>query len=231
MYCVKCGVKLQDGIKSCPLCHTPVLFPGMEQSVPEPAVYPDRYPAEKKQTRFLALGLITAMLTAVCIACFVFCLKTYGYLFWSNYVMLGIALVYIVCVLPLWFRKRDPLVFLPVDFVCVCGYLLFVCVYNGGRWFLGFAFPVTMLLGLLTEASVALYRRVARGRLFITGGLLIAAGCSCMLIEMFQHITFGTGMFMWSLYCVPFCSALGLFLIAAGCIPPLRAWLERKFFA
>ena len=28
MYCVKCGVKLQDGTETCPLCQTPVWNPG-----------------------------------------------------------------------------------------------------------------------------------------------------------------------------------------------------------
>ena len=27
MYCVKCGVRLQDGVGECPLCHTAVWMP------------------------------------------------------------------------------------------------------------------------------------------------------------------------------------------------------------
>ena len=41
MYCVYCGVKLQDGAKECPLCRTPVAIapaPGTE----EKALYSDR---------------------------------------------------------------------------------------------------------------------------------------------------------------------------------------------
>ena len=47
MYCVYCGVKLQDGVKECPLCHTPVAVvpqPGTE----EKALYSDRLPETEK---------------------------------------------------------------------------------------------------------------------------------------------------------------------------------------
>jgi len=34
MYCVKCGVKLQEGIPSCPLCQTPVWNPDADAGSP-----------------------------------------------------------------------------------------------------------------------------------------------------------------------------------------------------
>ena len=61
-------------------------------------------------------------------------------------------------------------------------------------------------------------------------GYLVLIGCSFMLVEYFQHITFGTPMFMWSLYCVCGLGAIGLFLFVASFIPPLRAYLRRTFF-
>ena len=40
MYCVYCGVKLQDGAAECPLCHTPVMHPdrkdGEQRTLPVP---------------------------------------------------------------------------------------------------------------------------------------------------------------------------------------------------
>ena len=37
-------------------------------------------------------------------------------------------------------------------------------------------------------------------------------------------------MFTWSLYVVSPCAALGIFLLLAGMIRPLREYLERRFF-
>ena len=40
MYCIKCGVKLADTEKKCPLCHTIVCHPDFEQTAEHP-FYPE----------------------------------------------------------------------------------------------------------------------------------------------------------------------------------------------
>ena len=60
--------------------------------------------------------------------------------------------------------------------------------------------------------------------------LVIVIGCSSMLVELFESITFGTRMFTWSLYPTCVLSLVGLFLILSGVIPPWREYLERRFF-
>ncbi len=228
MYCVKCGVRLTEGVARCPLCHTPVWNPVCTE--PPAQTFPDRYPMPPKSSRYPFLAFFTVVCMAVCLSALIFCLKTYNAVSWSGYVMLGIAVVYFSFFFPSWFDKPHPLVFLPLFFALTCGYLLYICLYNGGRWFLSFAFPVVMLVGLLCVVSVALFRYVKGGKLYITGGLLIAIGGSTMLIEMFEHITFGTKMFTWSLYTVSFFSLFGLFLLLAALIRPMREYLERKLF-
>ena len=45
MYCVKCGVRLQDGVNSCPLCNTPVWNPEQpEQEQPREPFLRQREP-------------------------------------------------------------------------------------------------------------------------------------------------------------------------------------------
>ena len=83
---------------------------------------------------------------------------------------------------------------------------------------------------LLLTTLVVLLKYVQGGRLFIIGGWIIAAGGLSILVEFFQHITFGSRMFTWSLYVVSPCAALGIFLLLAGMIRPLREYLERRFF-
>lgn len=192
--------------------------------------YSDLYPKEEEHSKAFGLGLATAIMAAASIACLFTCLKLYGNIAWAGYAMLGIALAWVLFILPFWFDKWIPLIFLPIDFASVCGYLLYVNAKSGGHWFLSFAFPVTMIMGVIVLAATALYRYVKKGRLFITGGLLLTIGGSAMLIEFFQSITFGSEMFVWSLYCVSFFALLGIFLIVAALIPPLRAYLEKKFF-
>ncbi len=231
MYCVKCGVKLQDGMDSCPLCGTSLIPYLDSHETPPIRKYSERFPEEDRHGLFFTLGLATALLIVACLICLIICMKTYRSISWSGYVLFGSALIWILLILPFWFKKRSPFVFVPVDFAAVSGYLLYICLYNHQTWFLSFALPVTLLTAFLSISAYVLFRYLKKGRLFILGGLLIALGGSCMLTEYFEHITFGTEMFLWSPYCVGLFSSLGLFLIAAGIIRPLARYLERKFFA
>ena len=230
MYCVYCGVKLQDGAGECPLCHTPVMIPP-KPGVAEKALYSERLPEkEKNHGRTLVVWLLTTVMAAACLGCLIFCLRTYQGVSWSGYVLMAAALIWITLLFPLLFRRYRPMIFLPVDFACLAGFLLYVCLKNRENWFLSFAFPVTGIAGVLTLLGVALFRYIRQGRLRLLGLYLVLIGASFMLVEFFQHITFGTPMFVWSLYCVCAFGALGLFLFIATLIPPLHAHLRKTFF-
>ena len=264
MYCVYCGVKLQEGAGECPLCHTPVICPTARETAGR-SLYPDRLPPEEKHGRTLlvwllstvmaaaclgclifclhtfrevssrdhfatASALLSAVLIAGCLGCLIFCLRTYGGVAWSGYVMMGSALIWVLLLFPLLFRRFRPMIFLPIDFVCMAGFLLYVCLKNHESWFLSFAFPVTGIAGILTLLGVVIFRYLRQGRLRMLGLYLVLIGSSFMLVEFFQHITFGTPMWVWSLYCVCAFGALGLFLFIATLIPPLHAYLRKTFF-
>jgi len=228
MYCVKCGVKLQEGVGCCPLCGTPVWNP--DDQVARRENYPCEYPDKPYNERIPGLAFATVIIAALCLSCLIACLRTYGSMAWSGYVILGTAVFYVIILLPRWFRHPHPMIFVPVSFAAVCGCLLYICQRSGGHWFWSFAFPSVMLVGLLTTGAVALYRYIKRHRLIITGGVLMAIGAASMLVELFEDLTFHTGMFNWSLYSATAFGIFGLFLLLAGIIRPLREHLEKKFF-
>ena len=144
--------------------------------------------------------------------------------------VLGIALFYILTVLPRWFREPRGEVFVPVDHAAIALYVLYICLKTGGHWFLSFAFPVILASCVLSTAMICLLKYVRGGRLFIFGGFLILLGGFTVLVEFFEHISFGTEMFRWSLYSLTSFGAAGLFLLIAGMIPALRQGLEKRFF-
>ena len=230
MYCVRCGVRLQEGVKVCPLCGTPVWCSEAGEGAAPAATYSDRLPVYSWQKRLTAMASLTVGLLTAMIACLSIALNTTGSLGWSFYVIVGTAAFYFAFLLPLWFRRPHPMIFVPVSFLSVCLLLLSIALYTGGRWFWTFAFPLTVLLAALTIGAVALYRYVKRGAIFITGGLLLAIGGGCLLAEFFQHLTFHTPLFAWSLYAAAVFFLFGAFLILAGIIRPLREHLQRKFF-
>ena len=143
----------------------------------------------------------------------------------------GVALLYILVALPLWFRRPNPVIFVPIDFVAIGLYLLYINFATGEHWFLSFAFPVTGAIGLLVTAMVTLLRYLPGGHLYVVGGGLILSGGIAVLIEFLINLTFQLHeTFFWSLY--PLTAGVilgGMLLVVAGC-KPLRQSLHRKFF-
>ncbi len=231
MYCVKCGVELADSEKVCPLCGTRAFHPDMPPQQGQPPYPVDRRPHTEEVSRSGVLFLLTvlALLSAVL---FILCdWRINGSIVWSGYASGGVALLYVLVALPLWFRRPNPVIFVPIDFAAIGLYLLYINFATGGHWFLSFAFPVTGAIALLVTAVVTLMRYVPGSALYIFGGGLILTGGLNVLIEFLLHITFGIeGMFVWSIYPLTACVLLGVMLLVVAVCKPLRRSLHRKFF-
>ena len=85
-----------------------------------------------------------------------------GGIVWSGYVVGGLLLLYVTAVLPLWFKRPNPVIFVPVDFIMLGLYLFYINFAVHGHWFLTFALPVTGAAMLLVTAMVALLRSCGR---------------------------------------------------------------------
>ena len=138
---------------------------------------------------------------------------------------------YVAVVLPCWFRRPNPVIFVPCGFVAAGLYVLYIDLMTGGGWFLGFAFPVVGFLGLLVTAVVTLCRYIRRGRLYIYGGAMIALGAFMPLMELLMVAAFRLPRFAgWSLYPLVALALLGGALIFLAICRPARESMERKMF-
>ena len=82
MYCVKCGVKLQEGTACCPLCRTPVWNP---EDLSREKSYPDELPRQHREADLpgaVALTVLSALavliVLTVCFKLSMVCLKVLG---------------------------------------------------------------------------------------------------------------------------------------------------------
>ena len=227
MYCVKCGVRLQEGVSSCPLCRTPVWNP---DETKKEELYPDSLPRHTREASLAGAAAMTVVCAIAAAVVLIVCFRLYGALRWGSYAIGGILLFYVAAVLPGWFRHPRSEVFVPVDFAAAALYTLLICLQTGGHWFLSFALPVLLLSCLLTTALICLLKYVRRGKFYIFGGFLVLLGSFTVLVELFEHLSFGSEMFRWSLYSLAVFGAVGLFLLLSGMIRPLRQALEKHFF-
>ena len=229
MYCINCGVKLSDTEKACPLCGTVPYHPDLVKAQ-KINLYPQNTYL-KNSVSHIGIKVIVsaAFLTALFIA-FLCNVEISGAVTWSAYVIGALLTGYVCFVLPFWFKKPSPIIFVPISFFTIGVYVLFINLFTGGRWFLSFAFPVIGMIGLLTVTVIVLTTYIKRGRLYIFGGAIIIFGGFMPLVELFLSITFGIKFIWWSL--IPMSALVivgGTVLFFAMC-PVARERVERKFF-
>ena len=230
MYCINCGVKLADTEKRCPLCGTVVFHPELNRPEAEPLYPQDQVPVPKVSSRIANVIVTAAFLLPILIT--LLCdLQMNGGVTWSGFVIGALVVGYVILVLPTWFRKPNPVIFVPCGFVAVGLYLLYISLATGGHWFLSFGFPVTGAVGLIVTTVVTLLRYVRRGRLYVFGGAAIALGAFMPVMELLMNLTFHFQKFKWwSLYPMIPLVLLGGVLIFLAAYRPARESMERKFF-
>ncbi len=209
MYCIKCGVKLGEAEQCCPLCNTIVCHPDFKPEVQQ-GLYPPKKLPEVHSGRAVVNGAILILFLVPLAVCFFSDLHINRTLDWFGYVAGALCLTYICLVLSHWFRKPNPVIFVPCAFVAAGLYLLYVNHATGGNWYGSFALPVLGGLCFLTCAVVTLARYVKRGRLYIFGGAFMALGLFTYVIERLLCKTFSVKFIGWCFY------PLGTLLILGG---------------
>ncbi|MGX8693139.1 MAG: hypothetical protein ACSW8E_05205 [Clostridia bacterium] len=232
MYCMQCGVELQKGVEKCPLCGLRVFHPSLTEQ-PEPLPYPRRAGEESVSRRGI-LFIVSVLFLLPVLICLQIDLRLNGRIGWSGVVAFSLLAAWLMFCLPLWFRRRNPVIFFPIGMAAALGLCLYLCLKSGGRWFLPFAFPVGGAVLLIAEAVIVLLRCAVgerrRRALFVFGGAFLAAGGLCVLIEFLLRVSFGIAMRWWSLIPLTALALLGLALIVIGACRPLRLSLHKKFF-
>lgn len=231
MYCINCGVELADSEKKCPLCGLTVYHPELPLPEGDARTFPRNGKPAEKVSRKGVLFVVTILFLIPILLVMVCDLTINSYITWSGYVVGGLLLGYISLVLPAWFRRPNPVIFVPISFLAVALYVLYVDVVNAGGWYLTFALPVIASIGAVTVTVVTLLRYVRRGLLYIYGGAMLAGGGIMVMMDFLINYTFKTGRcILWSIYPLIVFTVIGVLLLIIAICRPLRESLHKKFF-
>ncbi len=229
MYCIKCGVKLADTEKKCPLCNTVVYHPDFEQTAEQPLYPSNKMPKSNSGSKALN-GAVIILFFIPLLVCFFADLSLDGKIEWFGYVAGALLVSYVAFALPLWFKKPNPVIFVPCDFVGIVLYLLYINLETNGNWFMSFAFPIVGGICLITCTVVTLMYYLRRGKLYILGGAFMALGAFMLLIEFLMKITFNLHFIGWSIYPLVVLFLFGGLLIYFAINSAAREMIERKIF-
>ena len=229
MFCIQCGVKLADTEKKCPLCGTAVYHPELKQADVPPLYPQNRHPKPQANPQIFN-GLMVILFLIPLLICFLADLKRNGELNWFGYAAGGILLLYIVAALPLWFKKPNPVIFVPCDFFALILFLFYINYTIGSAWFWNLALPLMGTLGIIICAMVTLIHYLRKGRLYIFGGGFIALGGWMMMIELLIAHTFDVVFIGWAFYPLIVLALTGGALIYLAINRSAREMMERKLF-
>ena len=230
MFCVKCGVELTEGTKICPVCATRVYHPDLPVTDASPT-YPRKDFESEEFNRRGILFVLTILCLLIPALSIMFDLSLGGGLTWSGYVAGGVGVIYVCIIMPLWFKRTTPAIFVPAAFAAIMLMLVYVNAKTGGSWFMSFAFPVTGILAIILTTITTLCHYLRRGILYIIGGGMIALGVWTLLIELFLHLTFELpGHVIWSPFPCTALAVFGLMLIVIAIVKPFRESLRRVFY-
>ena len=150
---------------------------------------------------------------------------------WSGFVTGGIVVAYVLLVLPFWFKRVNPLIYVPGLTATVALFLLYINHVTQGSWFWGFALPVTVYVGTGLTIQVYLLMRRRDKVLTILGCGFIAVGFLMLLMEYWIIQVFDRVKFVgWSVYPLISLSLFGAMLVFLAVNRRAREKMERKFF-
>ena len=229
-YCVNCGVELEKSARQCPLCKTPVINPS-QPPADEPPAYPEDIFIPKKTSGKYMAFMVTIVLFIPNLICAIINLFNPGTGHWSVYMVAVSALLWIFCVLPVFFKQKNPYVLLAVDTAAALLFTFVMSVFHGKSWFFRIALPV--ILGLAAMLAVMIYwlNRKKREWPFICTYIVGMLGVMALLLE-FVISWYGIGrpILRYSVIVAASCIGLIVFFEFAGRNKRFRAWLTRRFY-
>ena len=216
--------------KKCPLCGTVVFHPEMPKPAGEKP-YPEDHPILEEVKPSGVLFVITVLLSLPLLISLLCDLGLNHAVTWSGYVVGSVLLFYVCFVLPYWFKRPNPVIFVPSAFAAIALFLLYINFACHGHWFLTFALPVTGGAMFIVTGVVALIYYLRRGYLYIFGGALILTGGYMVMLEFLINLTFHLEhTFFWSVYPLAACVLLGGMLLVIAINKKLRESLAKKLF-
>ncbi len=147
-----------------------------------------------------------------------------------GYVIGAVLFIYTCSVFPLWFKRPNPVVFIPFDFVVLAAYLWYISFELGQDWIWSLALPVEAMVFVIVMSLVVFLRKLKAGRLYVFGGTFMGLGAMMILIELLIDVTFGVKFFGWSFYPFAVLFLFGCALIFLAINSSARESMERRFF-
>ena len=232
-YCVNCGVKLEQSLKTCPLCHTPVINPNelktsdLSNTIGPFATTKGEVEPMKKHD----IGLwLTLVFGSTALSCGLLNFLVFNHYYWSIPVI-GACIVMWLFFCPRMFLPQIPVsINLAVSGVSVIMYELAITLMTEqDRWFYELTLPITLfLLGLLALFGL-LYKYVSSSLVASALYFFIDIAIFSVALECFIDRFIGLNAHIfWSAIVLSVCAVISVALIAILSMKRLRETVRKR---
>ena len=232
-YCVECGVKLEQSLKSCPLCQTPVINPNeLAKASDINTIGP--FASEKGEVEPMKkydIGLwLTLVFGSTAIACGLLNFLVFNYNYWSIPVI-GACIILWIFFCPRMFLPKIPVsINLTISGASVILYELAITLMTQqDRWFFELVLPITLVLFGLAALFYLLYRYASSSLIASALYFFVDVAILSVAIECFVDRFVGQNMHIfWSAIVLSVCAVIAVALAAILSIKRLRITVRKR---
>ena len=232
-YCVECGVKLEQSLKICPLCQTPVVNPNelitasnSNNVGPFASTKGEVEPMKKYD-----IGLwLTLVFGSTAIACGLLNFLVFNHNYWSIPVI-GACIIIWLFFCPRMFLPKIPVsINLAISGASVIMYELAITLMTEhDRWFFELTLPITLVILTLLGLFGLLYKYVSSSLIASALYFFIDVAILSIAIECFIDRFMGLeAHIFWSAIVLSVCSVISVALIAILSIKRLRVTVRKR---
>ena len=232
-YCVQCGVKLEQSLKKCPLCQTPVINPNelITGALPDGVSPFATVKGEVEPMKKIDIGLwLTLVFGSTALACGILNIFVFHHNYWSIPVI-GACIILWLFFCPRMFLPTIPIsINLLVSAVSIIFYELAITLMTeNDRWFFEIALPVTLsLLGLVALSGIC-YKFVASSLMATVLYFFMDVGILSVIVEYFIDIFLNQNFqIFWSAIVASVCAVISVALIAILSMKRLREAVRKR---
>lgn len=232
-YCVECGVKLEQSLKTCPLCHTPVINPNELHATsdndtlgPFATIKGEVEPMKKHD-----LGLwLTLVFGSTALSCGMLNFLVFNHNSWSIPVI-GACIVFWLFFCPRMFLPKIPIsINLAISGASVILYELSITLMTtSDQWFFELTLPITLVSLALLGLFILLYKYVSSSLIASALYLFIGVAILSVAIECFIDKFIGQpAHIFWSAIVLSVCVVIIVALAAILSIKRLRIAVRKR---
>lgn len=231
-YCVNCGVELDNGAESCPLCRTEVINPNITKREEVTPSFPDRIYLPKSLNKRFGAFIASMVILLPNIVCTLVNILFYPDSNWCWAVNATSLLLWVIFVSPFFWKKTVSWALILIDSVCVMGYAGVLCVLTESmEAYFGCILPLIAVVAVIVGFFIEFKEHAKPGWHVLCIAAFTEILVSSLSIELIVRNYLDVGMLpAYSLIISACCAAVTGFFIAVATNKKLRMWVDRKFF-